>query len=147
MGILVPEAAAYVTELVINETDGSAAVWLGGASVEWLKKVTETAFRLLVVALLIATNGFFASAEVALLSVRSSRLRQMAEEKVVGAPAALQLLASPERLLSLTQVGVTATSLGLGWAGEDTLYQLLVQVLQPGASPVSARLLHGFGFV
>ena len=33
-------------------------------------------FRLILVALLIGLNGFFAAAEVALLSVRSSRLRQ-----------------------------------------------------------------------
>jgi CBS domain containing-hemolysin-like protein len=36
-------------------------------------------FRLILVALLIGLNGFFAAAEVALLSVRGSRLRQLAE--------------------------------------------------------------------
>ena len=37
-------------------------------------------FRLILVALLIGLNGFFAAAEVALLTVRGSRLRQLAEE-------------------------------------------------------------------
>jgi CBS domain containing-hemolysin-like protein len=68
------------------------------------------------VILLIAVNGFFAGAEVSLISVRPSRLRQMAEEGQAGAQAALNLLARPGRLLSMTQVGVTLASLGLGWA-------------------------------
>ena len=109
--------------------------------------MTSSAFRILLVVLLIATNGFFAAAEVALLSVRNSRLRQMAEEKVAGAQAALNLLANPGRLLSVTQVGITLTSLGLGWAGEETLYRLLVALFHPVETPVTVRFLHGLSFV
>ena len=68
--------------------------------------------RILLVILLIAVNGFFAGAEVSLLSVRPSRLRQMAENGQAGARVALNLLANPGRLLSVTQVGVTMASLG-----------------------------------
>jgi CBS domain containing-hemolysin-like protein len=100
-------------------------------------------FRIVLVALLIAVNGFFAGAEVALLSVRHSRLRQMAEDGAAGAQAALSLLSNPGRLLSVTQVGVTLASLGLGWAGENTLYQILVSRLHPPASPLLAEILHG----
>src|ERR1700681_3815719 len=105
--------------------------------------VTESSIRLLTVVLLIAINGFFAGAEVSLLSVRHSRLRQMAEEGVAGAQAALSLLSNPGRLLSVTQVGVTLASLGLGWAGEDTLYELLVRAFHPVTTPLTAKLLHG----
>ena len=73
--------------------------------------------------------------EVSLLSVRHSRLRQLAEEGHVGAQAALNLLANPGRLLSVTQVGVTLASLGLGWAGEDTIYHLLVAIFGPLTTP------------
>jgi len=97
--------------------------------------------------LLIAVNGFFAGAEVSLLSVRQSRLRQLAEQGHAGAQAALNLLSNPGRLLSVTQVGVTLASLGLGWAGEDTLYQILVRLLQPVEAAASARFLHGVSFV
>ncbi|HWC00737.1 MAG TPA: CNNM domain-containing protein, partial [Bryobacteraceae bacterium] len=55
-------------------------------------------FRLILVVLLIAINGFFAGSEVALLSVRHSRLREMAADGRAGAQAALNLLAHPERL-------------------------------------------------
>jgi CBS domain containing-hemolysin-like protein len=108
--------------------------------------VTYSPFRILAVVLLIAVNGFFAGAEVALLSVRHSRLRQMAEEGQAGAQAALNLLANPGRLLSVTQVGVTLASLGLGWAGEGTLYGILVHLLPVHSASVTA-LLHGIAFV
>jgi CBS domain containing-hemolysin-like protein len=104
--------------------------------------VSYSPFQLLLVVLLIAVNGFFAGAEVALLSVRPSRLRQMAEDGQAGAQAALSLLAQPGRLLSLTQVGVTLASLGLGWAGEDTLYRILIAAVHPVTTTLSAKFLH-----
>ncbi|MGP8247712.1 MAG: hemolysin family protein [Bryobacteraceae bacterium] len=103
--------------------------------------MTYFPLRILLVIFLIAVNGLFAGAEVALLSVRHSRLRQMAEDGQAGAQAALNLLANPGRLLSVTQVGVTLASLGLGWAGEGTLYGLLVSAVHP-ANPMMAKLLH-----
>src|SRR5215468_4880177 len=112
-----------------------------------MRTVTSSPIRLLLVVLLIGINGFFAAAEVSLLSVRHSRLRQMAAEGHAGAQAALNLLSNPGRLLSVTQVGVTLASLGLGWAGEDTLYSLLVAALQPVITPVTAKILHGISFL
>ena len=109
--------------------------------------MTYPPFRILLVVLLIAVNGFFAGAEVSLLSVRHSRLRQMAEEGQAGAQAALSLLSNPGRLLSVTQVGITLASLGLGWAGEDTLYQVLIGVFHPVTTPVTAKMIHGASFV
>jgi CBS domain containing-hemolysin-like protein len=109
--------------------------------------VTDSPFRLLLVALLIAVNGFFAGAEVSLLSVRQSRLRQIAAEGHAGAQAALNLLQNPGRLLSVTQVGVTLASLGLGWAGEDAVYHILMSLFQPMTTAATERFLHGLSFV
>src|SRR5262249_20433422 len=64
-----------------------------------------------------------------------------------GAKAALNLLANPERLLSSTQVGITLATLGLGWAGEDSIYGFLIQAFQPVVTPGASALLHGFSFV
>jgi putative hemolysin len=102
--------------------------------------------RLILLAAIVALNGFFAAAEVALVSVRRSRLTQLAEEGSASARAALGLLANPGRLLSVTQVGVTLASLGLGWAGEDTLYRILVSLFNPVLSPRAEAILHGAGF-
>ncbi len=96
---------------------------------------------------IILVNGYFAGAEVSLLSVRQSRLRQMAEEGHAGAQAALNLLANPGRLLSVTQVGVTLASLGLGWAGEETVFNLLMSAFHPLLNPTTQKYLHGLSFV
>ena len=82
--------------------------------------------RLVVLAAIVALNGFFAAAEVALVSVRPSRLKELAGQGNAAARAAIGLLANPSHLLSATQVGVTLASLGLGWAGEDTVYNLIL---------------------
>ncbi len=102
--------------------------------------------RFVVLFLILALNGFFAAAEVSLVSVRQSRLRELAEQGQAGAQIALNLLGNPGRLLSVTQVGVTLASLGLGWAGEDTVYQLLDGLFGPLAAYVSPVLRHGVAF-
>ena len=102
--------------------------------------------RFVILVLILATNGFFAAAEVSLVSVRQSRLRELAEQGQAGAQTALNLLANPGRLLSVTQVGVTLASLGLGWAGEDTLYRLLRGAFDSFRLHVSAVLLHAVAF-
>jgi putative hemolysin len=102
--------------------------------------------RLILLVAIVALNGFFAAAEVSLLSVRRSRLNELAEQGNVAARAALGLLANPSRLLSATQVGVTLASLGLGWAGEDTLYQILLKILYPVITPATTYWLHGLSF-
>ncbi len=99
--------------------------------------------RLVLLAVILGINAFFAGAEVALLSVRDSRLRRLAEEGHSAARVALTLLAHPEKLLSVTQIGVTLASLGLGWAGEDTLYNLLVGWFHAVLTPATATFVHG----
>src|SRR5579859_1951332 len=104
-------------------------------------------FRIVLLLLILGVNAFFAAAEVSLVSVRESRLKQLVEEGRAGAQTALNLLANPERLLSVTQIGVTLASLGLGWAGEDTLYSMIVALFQPVLTPVTANVLHAASFV
>lgn len=108
---------------------------------------TFLGYRLALLALIVGANAFFAAAEMALVSVRRSRLVELAASGRVGAQAALSLLARPERLLSTVQVGVTLASLGAGWAGEGTVYRLLVQWSGPLAAPAAAPVLHAVSFV
>src|SRR6186713_3096400 len=63
---------------------------------------------------LIVLNGLFASAELALVSARRSRLRAQAEQGQRGAAVALQLLDDPTRLLSSVQVGITTVGILTG---------------------------------
>jgi putative hemolysin len=102
--------------------------------------------RFLILIAVLLLNGFFAAAEVALVSVRKSRLRAMASKGIVGAQAALNLLANPSRLLSVTQAGVTLASLGLGWAGENSVYELLLSIFQPFLPLRWDPVLHAVSF-
>ncbi len=88
---------------------------------------------ILVIAVLIVLNGFFAMSELAVMSSRRARLEHMADEKVRGARTALQLLDDPTRLLSATQIGITLVGVFAGAYSGATL-----------AEPLST-LLTGFG--
>jgi len=105
------------------------------------------ALRFLILIVIIALNGFFAAAEVALVTARKSKLRALAERGQPAAQAALNLLANPARLLSVTQVGVTLASLGLGWAGEGTVYEIIVAAFRPVINPATEPWIHASGFV
>src|ERR1700733_15854072 len=100
-------------------------------------------YRFVILIAILVSNGFFAAAEVALISVRKSRLRAMADGGQTGAQTALNLLANPARLLSVTQVGVTLSSLGLGWAGEETLFRIIQSSFHPDWGPAAASIVHG----
>ena len=107
---------------------------------------SASSYRLLAVAFVLLMNAFFAAAEVSLVSARPSRLKQLAAEGNVGARAALSLLATPERLLSVVQVGVTLASLGLGWAGENLVFGALTAALGPLIPEGFTAALHTVSF-
>ena len=67
---------------------------------------------------LLALNGYFAAAGVALASVRRGRLKELEAGGQTGAKAALRLLADRERLLTVIQVGSSASTLALGWVSQ-----------------------------
>ena len=80
--------------------------------------------RVLVILLLVAANAFFAAAEFALVSVRETRILQMIEAHRVGARTVLKLHQQLPRVVNGVQLGITVTSLSLGWLGEPFLAQV-----------------------
>lgn len=77
--------------------------------------------RFLSVLLLIAINAFFVTAEFSMVSVRRSRINQLVDSGDVPAKTVQNLQRSIDRLLSTTQLGITLSSLALGWIGENTM--------------------------
>lgn len=72
----------------------------------------------IVVALILA-SGLFAGAEIAVLSVRKTRLRELVDDKSRAARSVLRLRMNPERFLATVQIGITvigATAAALGGA-------------------------------
>jgi putative hemolysin len=81
--------------------------------------------HLAILLLLILLNGFFAMAEIALVSARPAQLQPRAAEGSTGAQAALELKADPSRLLATVQIGITIIAVLTGTFGEATLGESL----------------------
>ena len=90
--------------------------------------------QLSIVVLLILINGFFAMAEIALVSARPARLKPLAASGNAGAEAALELKAEPSRLLATVQIGITVIAVLLGTFGEATLGERLQASLAESGS-------------
>ena len=87
------------------------------------------AVGLTLVGLLVLANGFFVAAEFALVAVRRSRIDQLVTEgdrRALSVQSALQNL---DRYISGTQLGITLSSLALGWLGEPALATLVDRAL------------------
>lgn len=78
--------------------------------------------------ILVFLNAFFVAAEFAIVKVRRTRLRELQSQNVRGANAAIQCIDNLDDYLSATQLGITLVSLGLGWIGEESFYQLFIQM-------------------
>lgn len=90
---------------------------------------TDVLTRLLSVFLLIGINAFFVTAEFSIVSVRRSRISHLVSVGDVQALTVQRLQQSIDRLLSTTQLGITLSSLALGWIGESTLALILASWL------------------
>lgn len=80
--------------------------------------------RVFVILLIVAANAFFAAAEFALVSVRETRIQQLIEANRIGARTVLKLHQQLTRVVNGVQLGITVTSLTLGWVGEPVLAHL-----------------------
>ena len=96
------------------------------------------------IALLLAFTAFFVITEFAIIKVRPSRLDQLIAEGNKNALAAKKVTSSLDEYLSACQLGITITSLGLGWLGESTIERILEPVLHYLPIPDSAILLISF---
>ena len=73
--------------------------------------------RILLLLVLLVLPAFFAAVEVALLRLRTSRVRVLDEQGVPGADAVHRLQRRMRRALLMSQLGTVLSLLALGWAG------------------------------
>ncbi|HUG47152.1 MAG TPA: hemolysin family protein [Candidatus Limnocylindria bacterium] len=96
-----------------------------------------------VIAILIVINALFAAAEIALVTVRRSRIQQLTDEGSQRARRVHRLVSQPARFLAVIQLGITFVGfLAAAFAGASivgTLQQALegVPVLAPQAALVA----------
>ncbi|WP_198304541.1 hemolysin family protein [Arcobacter vandammei] len=100
---------------------------------------------LLVALLLVFLNGFFVLSEFAIVKVRKTKLEEFVKQGKKSASLALKMSNSLDTYLSATQLGITFSSLALGWIGEPALAKLIESNVSFLANnPV---LLHTVSFV
>ena len=87
-----------------------------------------TVLLLLAVIVLVLLNGFFVAAEFALVRSRKAHLEQLALEGRRGAAVAAKIMDDLSRYLSAVQVGITLTSLGIGFLGEPAIASIFEDV-------------------
>lgn len=84
---------------------------------------------LLAVLVLVAANGFFVAAEFSLVAVRRSRVVELAASGRMNAQALIRALDHLDSNLAATQLGITISSLALGWIGEPAIGHLIEKPL------------------
>ena len=89
----------------------------------------NTLLGVLSVFLLVATNGFFVAAEFALVGSRRTRITQLASEGNGAAKVAQTAMEHLDSYIAATQLGITLSSLGLGWVGEPAVGHLIEPLL------------------
>lgn len=85
---------------------------------------------LIAVPVLVLLNAFFVAAEFALVMVRRTQVEEMTHKGVRWAWALRWLKGRLDHAIAATQLGITMTSIGLGWVGEPAIAHLLQPVLQ-----------------
>lgn len=98
--------------------------------------------RLLAVLLLVLANAFFVSAEFGLVGARRSRIDALASRGDRRAKLVQETLKHLDLYISATQLGITLSSLALGWIGEATMATVLDRMLRAFGYAPSPTLTH-----
>ena len=108
----------------------------------------ETALGLMAILALILANGYFVAAEFAFVAVRKGRLDELAEQGDPRATRALQVLRKLSFMLSGAQLGITVTSLVVGFIAEPVLGRALLPLFEltglTGAAATGVALTAAF---
>jgi CBS domain containing-hemolysin-like protein len=95
---------------------------------------------ILSVFILVIANGFFVASEFSLVAVRRSRVAQMVGAGRMNARALQRAVAHLDYNLAACQLGITISSLALGWIGEPALAHLIEPLL---AGPMGSGATFG----
>lgn len=97
---------------------------------------------LIAIAVLVCSNGFFVAAEFSLVTVRRTRIAELVESGNTSALAVQKAMENPIRVIAATQLGITLSSLALGWIGEPALSHLLAPLVELFPPAVQSGLSH-----
>src|SRR5262245_20524975 len=89
------------------------------------------ALGLLAIGFLVLANGFFVAAEFSLVAVRRTRVVELVAAGRTNAVALQRSVSNLDANLAACQLGITMSSLALGWIGEPALAHLIEPLLSP----------------
>ncbi|MGH7457866.1 MAG: hemolysin family protein [Longimicrobiaceae bacterium] len=102
---------------------------------EVVLSVGDIVWRVGLALFLVLSNGFFVAAEFSLVGARRTRLDSLANAGNRRAKVALGAIHHLDHYISGTQLGITVSSLGLGWVGEATIATILIQLFDGLPAP------------
>ena len=104
--------------------------------------MSEIVTELAVVLALVLANGVFAGAEIAVIALRRSRIRQLVEEGRPGARAVRELREAPERFIATVQTGITVVGATAAAFGGAELARRLAPGIAaiPGVAPYAGTI-------
>jgi CBS domain containing-hemolysin-like protein len=103
---------------------------------------SSTAAGVAAALLLVLANGFFVAAEFAIVKVRGTQLQPLAARSA-RARLALHITGHLDSYLAACQVGITLSSLALGWLGEPAIAGLIEIPLLAVIGPFAPAVAHG----
>lgn len=103
--------------------------------------------QLVVVLVLVLLNGFFVAAEFALVSVRKTRIEELAAGGNASARVVSKAIADPDSVIAATQLGITLASLGLGWVGEPALEGIISPLVEMLPDSIAGTASHSISAV
>ncbi len=107
--------------------------------------MAEVLGNIIFILLLVLANGFFVSAEFAIVKVRSTQITEKLKRGHKFAPLAKHIIEHLDSYLSACQLGVTLASLGLGWVGEPLLAEMLNKPLHE-LGVINETVIHAISF-
>jgi CBS domain containing-hemolysin-like protein len=108
----------------------------------------EIIFQIVLVFLLVFLNGFFVASEFSLVAIRKTRIAELVKKKNRSAGFVQKALDNLNTFISATQLGITLSSLALGWIGEPAIAHMLEPMFR-NFLPEKAAFFssHGVAFV
>ena len=97
-----------------NSTEAIVPLWVG----------------LLLIPFLIAINGYFVSAEFAIVAIRRTRVEELVSQNVPRAKAFLEAVTQMDRSVAAAQLGITVASLALGFVSEPALSEVIAPLFR-----------------
>lgn len=101
--------------------------------------------KLLCIGVLVLLNAFFVGSEFAIVKVRSTQLEPLIDEGDARAKLSGEIISNLDAYLSACQLGVTLSSLALGWLGEPFLARMVTPLFAL-AGIQSAAVIHTISF-